>query len=240
MDLMSYLLNGGDPYRDVPDGTINGSDLAMADLDAVTGLVLEKNSIELSRVVGSDRIKFLSTSHWTPEIAELARSLSNLKHLQICGIRGALAGTGELAQLKILSVYACPGVVDFEPFKECARLETLWISGCVHLQSLDGIDRLTHLKEFAIEGTMTKTGTITTLSPLSGCRDLNYVSLATRIYDKEIAALQNLPNLRYLWLQNRFKNDQYEAILASCPNLEVIELHNGTYARLTGFAKDED
>lgn len=237
---MSYLHNGGDPIREENRATFRGSDLALADLDAVTRLLLEKQSTGLSRVVGSTRIEFLSTSHWTPEIADLAQSLPNLKHLHFSGIRGSLASAGELAQLKILSVYACSGFVDFEPFHECVNLETFWIGGCIHLQSLDGIDRIKHLEEFSIIGAPTTTGTISTLSPLSDCADLNYLALATKITDKDLSALLSLSKLRYLWLQNRFKHEQYKAILESCSLLDAIELHNGMFDRLTGFRKDED
>ncbi len=237
---MTYLLNGGDPYRDVPDGTFIGSDLALANLDAITGLHLGKDTKGLSRVVGLDRVKYLSSSHWTPAIAELARSFPNLERLELYGIRGVPAGTGQLPRLKLLSVYACSGLVDFEPFEQCVAVETFWISGCIHLKTLDRIDRMRNLTEFAITGSPTKTGTIPTLAPLSSCAELHYVALATRIEDKDISPLRNLSMLRYLWLQNRFKHDQYEAILASCPMLEAIELHNGTFDRLKGFRKDEE
>lgn len=237
---MTFLLNGGDPYRDVPDGTFSGSDLALADLDVVTGLQLGKDTKGLSRVAGLDRITFLTTSQWTPEIADLAKSFPNLERLDILGIKGALSGVGEFRQLKMLSLYACSGLINCQPFEECTSLEVLWISGCIHLQSLDGIDHMMNLSEFEIKGSPTKTGTISKVSPLSSCVALHYVALATKINDKDLSALLRLSQLRYLWLQNRFPYDQYEAILASCPMLEAIELHDGRYTRLSGYEGDED
>lgn len=237
---MTYLLNGGDPIRDGVNGIFHGSDLALADLDAIDGLSLDKHTTGLPSAVGAARVKSLSTSHWTPEIAELAQSLPNLEHLLIFGIKGVLAGVGQLPHLKILSIYASSGLVDFEPFEKCVGVETLWISSCIHLQSLGGIDRMRNLKEFEIQGSMTKTGTIPTLSPLSRCEELQYVSLATKINDKDLSELFNLSQLRYLWLQNRFKHDQYTAILASCPMLKAIELHDGVFDRLAGYVKDDD
>lgn len=161
-----------------------------------------------------------------------------LGHLHISRVRGTIVEAGEIPSLKVLSLFACPGLETLQPFAECAEIESLWISGCVRLKTLDGLSRYKKLSELEIQGSATKCGRIDSLAPISRCIALRYLSLATVIDGGDLSPLLELKKLRYLWLQNRFKHDQYESILESCPQLGRIELHNGSYERVVGFQEN--
>lgn len=237
---MSYLSTGVDPECDQPTGVFGGDDINEADLKKVSGLLIGKGTVGLSQVAGSKQIKYLATTEWSPEIAELVQTLPALKHLHLSRFRGTLADAGKLPNLKILTIFACSGLESIKPFANCTGIESLWISGCVRLKTLDGLNRYKKLSEFEIQGAMTKTGTLESLAPISTCTLLKYVVLATRLAEKDLSPLQNLKQLQHLWLQNRFKSDQYDSVLAACAKLKKIELHNGSYDRVNGFQEDED
>jgi hypothetical protein len=236
---MNYLSTGIDPECDKPTGVFWGDDLGEADLRRISGLSLSKGTIGLSRVSGSKRIKYVCTTYWSTEIAEFVRSLPCLSQLHISRVRGTIVQTGKIPTLKVLTLFACSGLQSLQPFAKCAELESLWISGCVRFKTLEGLSRYKKLSELEILGSMTKSGTIESLTPLSRCALLTHVGLATRTADDDLSFLHKLKRLSYLRLQNRFKRGQYEAILASCPRLATIELHNGSFDRVLGFQEDK-
>lgn len=235
---MNYLSTGVAPECDKPNGVFWGDDLGEADLKRTSGLAIGKGTIGLSRVANSKRIKYVCTTSWSTEIAEFVRTLPCLGHLHISRVRGTIVEAGKIPSLKVLSLFACPGLETLQPFAKCAEIESLWISGCVRLKTLDGLSRYKKLSELEIQGSATKCGRIDSLAPISRCIALRYLSLATVIDGRDLSPLLELKKLRYLWLQNRFKHDQYESILGSCPQLGRIELHNGSYERVVGFQED--
>jgi Leucine-rich repeat (LRR) protein len=237
---MKYLSTGVDPECDQPAGIFWGDDINEADLKKVTGLVIGKGTIGLSKIAGSKRIKYLASTEWSPETAKFVQTLPSLKHLHISRCRGAIIDAGKLQNLKVLSIFSCPGLESLKPFSDCIGLESLWISGCIRFKTLDGLSRYKKLGEFEIQGSMTKTGTLESIEPISGCGSLKYVVLATRIADESLSPIEKLKNLQHLWLQNRFKCVKYESILSACAKHKKIELHNGTFDRLNGFQEDED
>ena len=237
---MKYLSTGIDPECDKPAGVFWGEDLEATDVKRLTGLSIGKNTKGLAKIAGSKSIQYIATTHWSAEVASIVRSLPGLRHLHVSRVRGALADAGTIPSLKILTLFACPGLESLKPFVKCQGLESVWISGCVNFQSLDGVQRFRELSEFEIQGAMTKCGKLPSLAELSKCKSITYVSLATTLANKDLSPLHSLKSLAYLWLQNRFKSDQYQAVLAACPKLKKIELHNGSFDRLSGFTKDDE
>ena len=236
---MKYLSTGVDPECDKPADVFWGEDLDATDVNRLTGLAIGKNTKGLAKIAGCNCIKNITTTYWNAEVAEIVRTLPALRHLHVSRVKGTLADAGKIPSLKVLTLFACPGLESLGPFVKCKGLESVWISGCVNFQSLDGVQRFRDLNEFAIQGAMTKCGKLPSLAELSKCKSLTYVSLATALANKDLSPLHSLKSLAYLWLQNRFKSDQYQAVLAACPQLKKIELHNGSFNRANGFAKDD-
>lgn len=235
---MNYLSTGVDPECDKPNGVFWGDDVNDADQKRISGLSLGKDTIGLSKVSGSKRIKYVSTTYWSTEIAEFVRALPCLRQLHISRVRGPIVDAGKIPTLKILTIFACSGLESLEPFGKCTGIESLWISGCVHFKTLEAASRFTRLTELEIQGSMTKVGEVESLLPIASCVSLKYLVLATRLKGKDISPLLKMKNLRYLWLQNRFKRDQYQSILESCARLGKIDLHDGSFDRVVGFQGD--
>ncbi len=237
---MNYLSTGVDPECDTPAGVFWGEDLDEVNLNRISGLAIGKSTRGLERVSGSKRIKYISTTCWSTDTAEFVQSLPCLKHLHISRVRGAVVDVGEVPSLRILSLFACAGLESLWPFTHCSGIESLWISGCMKFRTLEGLNRYSRLGELEIIGSMTKSGTLESIAEIAKCTSLKYVALATRVKTSDLAPLSKLKQLKYLWLQNRFKLEQYEAILASCPRLAKIDLHNGSFDRVVGFQEDPE
>lgn len=237
---MSCLSQGGDPIRDFSGGVWLEPDLNKADLAKIRGLSVSKDTVGLQRARGSESITYLAAFLWNSETAAFARTLPNLERLHVSGIRGPLPEVGSLPSLRILTMHYCPGLETLNPFVGCTQLETLWLSGCLNFKTLDGIAAFPNLLEFEIQGSMTQTGKLESLAPISVCGSLKYLALAAKIADKDLTPICQLRNLDYLWLQNRFKAEQYRSILEACPSLQEIDLHNGRFDRSSGFQEDEE
>ncbi len=237
---MKYLSTSVDPECDPPANVFWGDDLDTTEIKRLTGLAIGKRTKGLANIAGCKRIKYISTTHWNAQVAEIVRTLPALQHLHVSRVKGVLADAGRIPSLKVLTLFACPALERLEPFLKCKGIESVWISGCVNFQSLEGIHHFRDLTEFEIQGTMTKCGKLPSLTELSKCKSLTYLSLATTLINKDLSPLYSLKRLTYLWLQNRFQSDQYGAVLAACPQLKKIELHNGSFSRSDGFTEDDD
>ena len=174
----------------------------------------------------------------TEEIAAIVNSFPRLEYL--LGMGNKIQSSIKNKVVEYVTLDRSPAVKNFGVIEGCKNIKYLLVSSCIQISSLNGVDCLANLKEFELTGAPRSMGTVDTLEPLTSCKKLEYLSLATRVKDKSLRPLVGLPKLKHLWLPNRFHKDEYIYLLENSKSLKQIELHNGTFDLENGFVKDDD
>lgn len=215
------------------------SDVSMAVLEKDKTIAISSATKHLDRLAELPHLHTLSIGGTFTEKLSLALSkLPSLKNLEIVGCR-RFESTIEFRKLELIYFHYCSGFLEFKVIAACRNLRTITVFACTKLKSFEGIERLSHLKEVDITGAPVTCGTVDSLKPLGAISSLTWLSLATRIKDKNIRPIASNRSLEYLWLQNRYPAGDYEYLLGECRKLKRINLHNGKFTLKKGFEPDK-
>lgn len=174
--------------------------------------------------------------------AATAKAFDQMKKCTEFGLFAArsIEGLVTIKGLEFLYFDACPGLGDLTAFAENKKLTSLYLEACLNITSLKGVENFSQLSEFSIIGGGVTSATLDSLESLKSLTKLRYLKLYAKVKDKTLAPLMALKNLEYVDMANRFRREEYEAILQNNPKLNSIELHNGVFDRNRGFVKDKD
>ena len=202
--------------------------------------IKSKESKNLDALRGAEQVDsvWASGTKLTEEIVKVINSLPNLNYLfSLCRQYDAPLKN---KSVEYLTVDSGSRETDLGFIKGCKSTKYLFVDCCLKIATLSGIESFKNLTEFKLLGAPLSWGTVDTLSPLAACKKLEYLSLVTRVTDKSLRPLAELPKLKYLWVQNRYRKDEYLYLLENSKSLKQIELHNGTFDLENGFVKDDD
>lgn len=202
-------------------------------------ICIDSKSKEIDVLKGSsvDTIVIALKSLDSQLLAELSQ-LKALKRLWLLGVR-QIEGKILSKSLETVLLRDCPFLDTCEAFIYCTKVKHLSIEACSRLTSLEGLQSLSLLSELQITGRPTKVGSIESLAPISTCKKLCYLSLASKVKEKSLSPIYKLTRLEYLWLCNLFREEEYRTVLETCRKLSSIQLHNGDFSREKGFTELE-
>jgi hypothetical protein len=122
------------------------------------------------------------------------------------------------ASIKSLRLTNLKDLESVRPLSNCPNLENLDLDACRKIQTLEGLESCFHLKSLSV----IKGGTIASLEPLRGLRELHHVFLAdgTKVSPDGVEALYHLPSLGKLIITKSSKLDK-DRLLAGCRGCEV-------------------
>jgi hypothetical protein len=116
-------------------------------------------------------------------------------------------------QLRTLSLVSSK-VVDLTPLQGCAELQSLNISNCTELKSLEGLQACGKLKDACV--------LVTTLSPLSSCLRLKKVSMRYLHRVHSVAPLLACAELERLSIYGcQLPSSELAALKAALPRLVI-------------------
>jgi len=216
--------------------------------DDVAGFEKSVKSIALERKVKNlqqvrdlkklETIYFFSTV-LPQELATVISECKPLKNLILVGVRKIEAPI-QSDSLLLFSADGCSGLKDLTVIGNCQNLKYVKIVACIKLASLKGLEKLNALRELEITGAPLSMGTLDSLKILRNKKQIEYVSLATRVHDSSLQPISTLTNLKRFWTSNRYTDAEYERVLKGCAKLKEVELHNGVYTRDHGFVRNQD
>ncbi len=146
------------------------------------------------------------------------RILGRLEHLEVlrlkpCRRLRTFLGGRVQPRLQRLELNLCRAPLNLAELGQFPSLEYLEMDGCTRQGTLEGLENCLKLRELALNNC----GSIENLQPLRECRELTILGLSgsTDISDGDIAALEDLPNLRQVLFDNRRHYNRREVDFAN-------------------------
>jgi hypothetical protein len=155
------------------------------------------------------------------EIDTLGRFLQ-VRSLRLYEIRASnLAPLSRVGTLRHLSLDWSTKLQDLNFLAELPDLEGLILNDLGKVDLIDGVAHLKHLRYLEITGGFNKTAKYKTLHPISGCEQLETLTLENiRVDDDDLQFLTSCTHLTSLHLSNQWPTEQYALLSKNLPNVQ--------------------
>lgn len=143
-----------------------------------------------------------------------------------------LDGLRALKRLKFLKIDSPRNVTDFSPLLALPSLTTLIVENAKHMADIEWLADAHHLEVIGIEGGMTTSQPIRSLSPLARLRDLRaLLATAVRLEEKDLFPLAECPCLEYLACARFAPRPEFEMLRDLKPGLVCTWFHPEAWGR---------